>query len=215
MSKARKARKTRPGAGRARTSPGRGRFRPSPSSGSGSSSPRPRRRLAQVHALLRRLPAGHARPWPRAPCLPGAIHRKKKIRLHPAFKKFLGYGLVLHYAAAALPRVDWASGGLIGGGRVAYLFVLAMACLVAGVALFVVSGRPAALAGLGLITDEEVTGQGPTQAALPRERKEGPSPRGPRMGRRARLRGHPRDPHPDLRLPALRDPLGVHGARPF
>ena len=34
--------------------------------------------------------------------------------LHPAFKKFLGYGLVVHYAAAAMPRVDWAGAGLIG-----------------------------------------------------------------------------------------------------
>jgi signal peptidase I len=85
-----------------------------------------------------------------------AIYRKGRTSLHPAFKKFLGYGLVLHYAAAALPRVDWAGDGLIGEGRVAYMFVLAMLCLAAGVALFVASGRPAVYAALGLISDEEV-----------------------------------------------------------
>jgi signal peptidase I len=86
-----------------------------------------------------------------------AIYREGKASLHPAFKKFLGYGLVLHYAAAALPRVDWAGDHLLGQGRVAYLFVLALLCLAAGLVLFVASGRPAAYAGLGLIEDEEVT----------------------------------------------------------
>jgi signal peptidase I len=85
-----------------------------------------------------------------------AIYRGKKASLHPAFKKFLGYGLVLHYAAAAMPRVDWAGDGLIGPGRVAYLFALAALCLAAGIVLFVASGRPAAYAALGLIEDEEV-----------------------------------------------------------
>ena len=85
-----------------------------------------------------------------------AIYRDGKNNLHPAFKKYIGYGLVLHYAAAALPRVDWASDHLIGSGRVAYLFVLAMLCLAAGLVLFVASGRPAAFAALGLIEDEEV-----------------------------------------------------------
>src|SRR5512137_1726177 len=51
-----------------------------------------------------------------------AIYRRQKASLHPSFKKFLGYGLVLHYAAAALPRVDWSNSGLIGEGRVAYMF---------------------------------------------------------------------------------------------
>jgi signal peptidase I len=85
-----------------------------------------------------------------------AIYREGRVELHPAFKKFLGYGLVVHYAAAALPRVDWAGDGVIGEGRVAYMFVLAMLCLAAGVVLFVASGRPGAYAGLGLISDEEV-----------------------------------------------------------
>jgi signal peptidase I len=85
-----------------------------------------------------------------------AVHRKGRAELHPAFKKFLGYGLVVHYAAAALPRVDWAGNGLIGDGRVTYMFILAMLCLAAGVVLFVASGRPAVFAGLGLISDDEV-----------------------------------------------------------
>ena len=80
-----------------------------------------------------------------------AIYRRGRHSLHPAFKKFLGYGLVLHYAAAAMPRVDWASDGLIGEGRIAYLFVLAAACLASGIVLFAASGRPAAYAALGLI----------------------------------------------------------------
>ncbi len=72
-----------------------------------------------------------------------AIYRKKKASLHPAFKKYVGYGLVVHYAAAAIPRVDWAGSGLIGPGRVAYLFVLAALCLASGIVLFVAcGGRP-------------------------------------------------------------------------
>jgi signal peptidase I len=84
-----------------------------------------------------------------------AIYREGRRDLHPAFKKFLGYGLVLHYAAAALPRVDWAGDGIIGPGRVAYMFVLAMVCLAAGLALFIAMGRPGAYAALGLISEEE------------------------------------------------------------
>jgi signal peptidase I len=85
-----------------------------------------------------------------------AIYREGKTSLHPAFKKYLGYSLVLHYAAAALPRVDWAGDGLIGQGRVAYMFVLALLCLAAGLVLFVASGRPAVYAALGLIDAAEV-----------------------------------------------------------
>ena len=70
-----------------------------------------------------------------------AIYRKGSKASIPAFKKFLGYGLVLHYAAAALPRVDWASAGLIGHGRVTYMFVLAMLCLASGIVLFVACGQ--------------------------------------------------------------------------
>jgi signal peptidase I len=85
-----------------------------------------------------------------------AVFRKGRKELHPSFKKFLGYGLVVQYAAAALPRVDWASAGRIGQGRVVYMFALAMVCLAAGVVLFVACGRPAAYAALGLIADAEV-----------------------------------------------------------
>jgi len=85
-----------------------------------------------------------------------AIFRNGRTELFPSFKKFLGYGLVLHYAAAALPRVDWAGDALIGQGRVAYLFVLALLCLAAGLALFLALGRPSVQAALGLITQEEV-----------------------------------------------------------
>jgi signal peptidase I len=102
-----------------------------------------------------------------------AIYRKKKARLHPAFKKFIGYGLVLHYAASALPRVDWASAGLISQGRVSYLFVLALLCLAAGAALFVASGRPAAYAGLGLIEDEEVGDKALRKKRFAENRKKG------------------------------------------
>ncbi len=102
-----------------------------------------------------------------------AIYRRGRASLHPAFKKFLGYGLVLHYAAAALPRVDWAGDGTIGQGRVTYLFVLAIICLVAGLALFVASGRPAAYAGLGLITDEEARDKALRKKRFAEDRKKG------------------------------------------
>jgi signal peptidase I len=102
-----------------------------------------------------------------------AIYRDGKKSLHPAFKKFLGYGLVLHYAAAALPRVDWASSGLIGQGRVTYLFVLAMLCLALGVALFVMMGRPSAYAALGLIEDEEVKDKALRKERASENRKKG------------------------------------------
>jgi signal peptidase I len=102
-----------------------------------------------------------------------AIYREGKHSLHPAFKKFLGYGLVLHYAAAALPRVDWAGDGLIGQGRVTYMFVLAMLCLAAGVALFVAMGRPGAYASLGLITEEEARDKGLRKKRLAENRKKG------------------------------------------
>jgi len=102
-----------------------------------------------------------------------AIYRKRKVALHPAFKKFLGYGLVLHYAAAALPRVDWANAGLVGPGRVAYMFVLAMACLAAGVALFIACGRPMAFAALGLLTEEEARDRSLRKKRFAAERKKG------------------------------------------
>jgi signal peptidase I len=102
-----------------------------------------------------------------------AIYRKRKSALHPAFKKFLGYGLVLHYAAAALPRVDWANAGLIGQGRVAYMFALAMACLAVGVALFIACGRPSTYAALGLLTAEEARDRELRKKRLAADRKKG------------------------------------------
>jgi signal peptidase I len=102
-----------------------------------------------------------------------AIYRKRKAALHPAFKKFLGYGLVLHYAAAALPRVDWSNAGLIGQGRVAYMFVLAMACLALGFALFIACGRPSAYAALGLLTAEEARDRELRKKRLAADRKKG------------------------------------------
>ena len=102
-----------------------------------------------------------------------AIFRKGKRSLHPRFKNYLGYGLVLHYAAAALPRVDWAGDGTIGQGRVVYLFVLAMLCLAAGLVLFVASGRPAAYAGLGLIGDDEVRDKALRKKRFAEGRKKG------------------------------------------
>jgi signal peptidase I len=102
-----------------------------------------------------------------------AIYRDGKKSLHPGFKKFLGYGLVLHYAAAALPRVDWASSGVIGQARVTYMFVLAMFCLALGVVLFVMMGRPAAYAALGLISDEEVSDKALRKERASENRKKG------------------------------------------
>jgi signal peptidase I len=102
-----------------------------------------------------------------------AVYRKGKSRLHPAFKKFLGYGLVLHYAAAALPRVDWASAGVIGQSRVTYMFILAIVCLVAGIAVFIMAGRPATYAALGLITDEEARDKILRKKHLAESRKKG------------------------------------------
>ncbi len=102
-----------------------------------------------------------------------AIYRKRKAYLHPAFKKFLGYGLVLHYAASALPRVDWANAGLIGPGYVAYMFVLSLACLAAGIALFVACGRPKAFAALGLLTEAEAADRNLRKKRLAAERKKG------------------------------------------
>jgi signal peptidase I len=102
-----------------------------------------------------------------------AIYRRGKTASHPAFKKLLGYGLVLHYAAAALPRVDWAGKGLIGPGRVTYLFMLSIVCLVAGIVLFVASGRPEAYAALGLINDEEVRDRALRKKRFAETRKKG------------------------------------------
>ena len=101
------------------------------------------------------------------------IFRRGRVSLFPAFKKFLGYGLVLHYAAAALPRVDWAGDGIIAQGRVVYLFVLAMLCLAAGLVLFVASGRPATHAGLGLISDAEVRDKALRKKRFAESRKKG------------------------------------------
>ena len=102
-----------------------------------------------------------------------AIYRDGRKSLHPAFKKFLGYGLVLHYAAAALPRVDWAGDGVISQGRTTYMFVLAMLCLAAGVVLFVAMGRPRAYAALGLITEEEAGDKALRKKRFAEERKKG------------------------------------------
>jgi signal peptidase I len=101
------------------------------------------------------------------------IYRKRKARLHPAFKKFLGYGLVVHYAAAALPRVDWANTGSIGSGYVVYMFVLSVLCLAAGSALFIACGRPFAYAALGLITEAEAKDRRLRKKRFATERKKG------------------------------------------
>jgi signal peptidase I len=85
-----------------------------------------------------------------------AVYRKKKYSLIPGWKKFTGYSLVFCYAFQALPRVGWQNDGLIAGGRVVFLFVLSLACLVAGFVAFLQMGRPAVLADFGLITEEEI-----------------------------------------------------------
>jgi signal peptidase I len=85
-----------------------------------------------------------------------AVYLRGRTELHLGFKKFVGYSLVLHYAAAALPRVDWSTAGLIGPGRVAFLFALCLLCLAAGIFLFFLAGRPKALAELGILNAEEL-----------------------------------------------------------
>ncbi len=85
-----------------------------------------------------------------------AVLRKGKAGLLPGMKKYTGYGLVLHYVACALPRVDWEQAGLISGGRVAFLFIMCLASLAAGAVFFVMSGRPKLQARFGLITAEEL-----------------------------------------------------------
>ncbi len=102
-----------------------------------------------------------------------AIFRNGRTELLPGFKKFLGYGLVLHYAAAALPRVDWAGDAIIGQGRVAYLFVLALLCAAAGLSLFVALGRPSVQAALGLMTQEELHDKELRKKRLAEGRKKG------------------------------------------
>jgi signal peptidase I len=101
------------------------------------------------------------------------IFRKRQAHLLPAFKKFLGYGLVVHYAAAALPRVDWANAGLVDSGRVVYMFVLSLVCLAAGSALFIACGRPATYAALGLLTDAEAKDRRLRKKRLAADRKKG------------------------------------------
>ena len=85
-----------------------------------------------------------------------AIYRDGRTTLFPAFKKFMGYGLVAQYVAAALPRVGWSNLGIIGSGRVAVLFLLSIVCLVFGLAFFFVASRPSIHAALGLITQQEL-----------------------------------------------------------
>jgi len=85
-----------------------------------------------------------------------AVVGRGKAALLPAWKKFTGYGLVAHYVACALPRVDWSNAGLLGPGRTAFLFALCLAGLASGLVLFLLSGRPALHAALGLITAEEL-----------------------------------------------------------
>jgi signal peptidase I len=89
-----------------------------------------------------------------------AIYRRGRHELFFAFKKFTGYGLVVHYVASALPRVDWSNLMLISAGRVVFLFVLAVVCLAIGLAFFVSASRPAAHAALGLITRQELEDRG-------------------------------------------------------
>ncbi|MDA8427272.1 MAG: signal peptidase I [Treponema sp.] len=85
-----------------------------------------------------------------------AIYRRGRPELFSAFKKFTGYGLVVHYVACSLPRVDWSNLLLIGSGRVVFLFSLSVVSLAIGLALFFSASRPSVYAALGLITREEL-----------------------------------------------------------
>jgi signal peptidase I len=80
-----------------------------------------------------------------------------KGRLLPAFKKFTGYAIVLHYVASSLPRVKWAEAGFIGEGRAVFMYVLTLACVAAGCVLFAVMGRKKVLVSFGVITAEEAS----------------------------------------------------------
>ena len=59
------------------------------------------------------------------------------VRLHGALRKTLGYGLVVHYVASALPRVGWENQGLIDERQAVLLYVFALLCLTVGIAFHV------------------------------------------------------------------------------
>jgi signal peptidase I len=84
-----------------------------------------------------------------------AIYRRGRRPLLPAFKKIVGYSLVLHYVAMSLPRVEWANAGLIGPGRAVFIYALTLACTAAGCVFFIVMGRKPVRAAFGIITEEE------------------------------------------------------------
>ena len=105
-----------------------------------------------------------------------AIYLKGRHALHPAFKKFIGYGLVLHYVAAAClgwtgePRTD-------RPGRVAYLFVLAMLCLASGLVLFVGLGASFLLRRPGAYHRRGARRQGSCARSASREQEKRLRPR--------------------------------------
>ena len=85
-----------------------------------------------------------------------AIYRRGRTDLFLAFKKYMGYGLVAHYVASALPRVDWSNLALVSSGRVVFLFAMTIICLAVGLAFFVTAARSSVHAALGLITQQEL-----------------------------------------------------------
>jgi signal peptidase I len=65
-----------------------------------------------------------------------AIRLKSRTRLLPAFKKFVGYAIVVQYVAYALPRAGWETDGLINDKRAVWLYILTLAGTVAGLVLY-------------------------------------------------------------------------------
>lgn len=102
-----------------------------------------------------------------------AIFRKGRTGLFPAWKKFTGYSIPVYYFAHALPRIEWSNAGLIGPGRVLFLFILTLAAAAAGGLAFFLAGRPGALAAAGVIESEEVSDR-----ALRKRRARERKPRG-------------------------------------
>mgnify|MGYP005844378781 CR=1 FL=1 len=102
-----------------------------------------------------------------------SVFRKGLPRLLPAWKKFTGYSIPVYYFAHALPRIEWSNAGLIGPGRVVFLFVLTLAAVSAAGIAFYFSGRPTVLAAAGVIEPEEAANR-----ALRKRRARERKPRG-------------------------------------
>jgi len=102
-----------------------------------------------------------------------AMYRGRASHLLPAWKKFTGYCLVLVYVFQALPRIGWKNLGLLGEGRNVFVFCLSLASLAAGLAAFMIAGRPAVLGAFGILSPEEVSDRKLRRKARSRRQKPG------------------------------------------